>query len=536
MIKKFINRESASITSAAFIIAIATLTSKFLGVLRDSIFAGSFPGDDMDIYFAAFRIPDFIYNIVVLGALSAGFIPIFARLTAQDKKEEAFKAANNILNILFIILSCLTLFAIVLTPQLTELLTPGFEPQKKQMTIELTRIMFLSPIFLLLSSILSGILQSYKRFVIYSLSTVVYNLGIIAGALVLVPLFGLQGLAWGVVFGAFLQFVIQLPSIKMIGFKYQLFINTKSEEMRTIVRLTIPRICTIVLTQVNLLVITIIASTLAGGSLAIFNYANNLQSFPLGIFAISFAIACFPTLSAYGDKEHRERFTEVLLSTAKQILYFIIPLSIFLIIFRAQIVRVIYGHGPHFGWRETIMTIDALQIFCVSLFAQSLVPLFSRAFWAKHDSKTPFFVTLSCSIANVILAIKLAPLFGLNGLIAAFTTTAILNAVLLFILLDKKYLSRIPKHFYIAVAQISFSAIFAGLIGYKTLYAVEPYLDTHTFFGIAIQGALSGGAMLVVYFAWGSIFQIEEFIKFKNTLRKKVFKTRIKATELIAEE
>lgn len=535
MIKNFINRESASITSAAFIIAIATLTSKFLGVLRDSIFASRFPGDDMDIYFAAFRIPDFIYNIVVLGALSAGFIPIFARLTAQDKKEEAFKAANNILNILFVILSFLTLFAIVLTPQLTDLLAPGFDPEKKQMTVELTRIMFLSPIFLLLGNVLSGILQSYKRFLIYSLSTVVYNLGIIAGALVLAPRFGLQGLAWGVVCGAFLQFIVQLPSVKMLGFQYQLFINSKSEEVRTIVKLTIPRICTIILTQLNLLVITIIASTLVGGSLAIFNYANNLQSFPLSIFAVSFAIACFPTLSAYGDKEHREQFTEVLLSTTKQILYFVIPLSIFLIIFRAQIVRVIYGHG-NFGWKETIATMSALLIFCISLFGQSLVPLFSRAFWAARDSKTPFWATLFSSIVNIILAVKLSPLYGLNGLVGAYAISSILNALLLYVLLDRKYLSTVPANFYIAVAQISFSGVFAGLIGYKTLYAVEPYLDTHTFLGIGIQGLLSGTAMLFVYFAWGWIFKIEEFIKFKNTFRKKVFKTKIKATELIAEE
>ncbi|MFA6897398.1 MAG: murein biosynthesis integral membrane protein MurJ [Patescibacteria group bacterium] len=535
MLKKFINQESASITSAAFIIAVATLTSKVLGVVRDSIFANRFPVGDMDIYYAAFRIPDFIYNIVILGALSAGFIPIFARLISQNKKEEAFKAANNILNILFISISGLTLFAVVLTPQIIDLIT-GFDREKTQKTIELTRIMFLSPIFLLLSSILSGILQSYKRFLVFSLSTVVYNLGIIAGALILSPIMGLQGLAWGVVLGAFFQFAIQLPSVKTLGFRYRLFINTRSEEVRTIVKITVPRTCTIILSQINLLVITVIATNLAEGSLTFFNYANNLQSFPLGIFAVSFAIACFPALSSFSDREHREKFTEVLLSTAKQILYFIIPLSIFLVIFRAQIVRVIYGHGPHFGWNETVATIDALQIFCVSLFAQSLIPLFSRAFWAVHDSKTPFYVTLFSAVVNIILALGLSPRYGLNGLIGAFTISSILNALVLFILLDKKYLSAVPKSFYIAVAQISFSGIFAGLVGYKMLYAVEPFLDTHTFFGIAVQGMLSGTAMLAVYFAWGWIFKIDEFIKFKNSFRKKVFKTKIKTTELIAEE
>lgn len=535
MINRFINKESASITSAAFIIAIATLTSKLLGVLRDSIFASRFPIGDMDIYYAAFRIPDFIYNIVVLGALSAGFIPIFARLTAQDKKEEAFQAANNILNILFVLLSFLTVFAIVLTPQITASITPGFEAERKAATIELTRIMFLSPIFLLLSSVLSGILQSYKRFLVYSLSTVVYNLGIIAGALLFSPAIGLRGLAWGVVLGAFLQFIIQVPSVRHLGFRYRLFMSATSKEVNTLLRITVPRLLTIILSQINLLVITVIASTLAAGSLAIFNFANNLQSFPLSIFAISFAIASFPALSAAGDGEHREKFTEVLLSTAKQILYFIIPLSIFLIIFRAQIVRVIYGHGG-FGWNETVATIDALTIFCVSLFAQSLIPLFSRAFWAMHDSKTPFYASLFSAAFNIFLAVYLAPRFGLDGLVGAYTLSSILSACLLFVLLDRKYLDKVPRGFYVAAAQISFSGIFAGFVGYQMLYAVEPFLDTHTFLGIAVQGMLSGSAMLLVYFAWGWIFRIEEFVKFRSAFQKRALRAKIKPTELIAEE
>ncbi len=535
MIKKFINRESSSINSAAFVIAVATLTSKFLGLLRDSIFASHFPVGDMDVYYAAFRIPDFIYNLVVLGALAAGFIPIFARLLGEGQKEQAFKAANNILNILFILLSALTLLALVLTPQLTQLLTPGYPAEKQAVVTELSRIMFLSPVFLLLSSILSGILQSYKRFLVYSLSTVVYNLGIIAGALLLSPWLGLAGLAWGVVLGALLQLLIQLPSVVHLGFRYRLFVDAKSDEVRTILRITIPRLCTLGVSQLNLLAITVIASTLAAGSLTVFNYANNLQSFPLSVFAVSFAIACFPALSACGREAKREQFTGLLLSTVKQILYFVIPLSIFLIIFRAQLVRVILGHG-HFDWIATIMTIEALELFCLSLFAQALIPLFSRAFWAVHDSRTPFWAAAASTAANILLALLLAPGFGLNGLIAAFTLSSILNALLLFVLLKRRYLAPVPRGFYVTLLETSFSAVVAGLVGYGALYAVEPYLDTHTFLGIFIQGALSGSAMLLVYFAWGWLFKIEEFLKFQDLFSRKVLKARLRTTELIAEE
>lgn len=535
MIKKFLNKESSSITNAAFIIGIMTLAAKFLGLLRDGILANRFPTSDLDIYYAAFRIPDFIFNIIVLGALSAGFIPVFARLTSRGKKEDAFKAANNILNILLVILSLLTLASILATPQIIEAITPGFDPEKQKRTIELTRIMFLSPIFMLLSSITGGILQSYKRFLIYSLSPIVYNLGIIFGAEMLSTRFGLEGLAWGVVLGSFLQFSIQFPSVKSLGFRYKLFIDTKSEEVRTIIKIMIPRIFTLVISQTNLLVVTVIASTLAAGSLTAFNFANNLQSFPLGIFAISFAVACFPTLSALDGENNRKRFTDVLLGTTKQILFFVIPISVCLIVLRAQIVRVVLGHG-HFGWAETIMTIEALQIFAVSLFAQSLIPLFSRAFWALHNSRTPFFAAFLSAIVNIVLAIQLAPAFGLNGLVGAFTVSSILNAIILFVLLERNSIEQAPLSFYETIGKIAVAAAAAGYIGYKTLYIIEPLLNTHTFLGIGLQGAFAGTVFFMAYLILSSILKIEEFDEFKNSFRKKVFKTRLKTTEIIPEE
>lgn len=535
MIKRIINKEFSSITSAAFVIGVMTLTAKLLGVFRDSIFAHHFPVNDLDVYYAAFRIPDFIYNIIVLGALSAGFIPVFTKMVADDKEDDAFKAANNVLNILFTFLTFFTLIAIALAPQIIALITPGFDPVKQQRTVELTRIMFLSPLFMLISSITGGILQSYKRFLIYSLSPIIYNLGIIFGAMFLVKDFGFIGLAYGVVIGAFFQLAIQLPSIKMLGFKYKFFIDMKSQEVRTIFRMMIPRFLTIIVSQINLLIITIVASTLAGGSLTMFTFANNLQAFPLGIFAVSFAVAAFPAMSALSGKEQREDFTRILLSTTKQILYFIIPLSIFMVVFRAQIIRVIYGHG-YFGWDETITTINALQIFCVSLFAQSLVQLFTRAFWALHDSRTPFLTNLFAAIINVILMVLLSARFGLYGLVAAFSTASIIDMSLLFLLLKKKTLAEIPREFYLTIGKIVLSAVGAGFVGRFALYAVEPFLDTHTFFGITVQGVIAGVLCVAFYLFMSSILNIEEFKQFKNSFQCKVFKTGIKTTEIIPEE
>ncbi len=536
MIKKLLNGKTGSITSAALILGVASLASKALGLLRDRILAGEFgAGRELDIYLAAFRIPDFIFNIVVIGALSAGFIPVFTKLISEKKEQRAFRTANAVLNLLFIVLIFFCLLAIIFAPNLIYLLTPGFDSAKKEATVELTRIMFLSPIFLLLSSVIGGILQSYQRFFVYSLSPILYNLGIIIGAIHFTELWGLKGLAWGVVLGSFLHFAIQLPIAIKLGFSYQWVIDLKDNGVRKIIRMMIPRTLTLFVVQFNLLVITIIASTLDEGSLVVFNFANNLQSFPLGLFAISFAIASFPILSSLSGKEKRNEFAKNLNITIKQILFFIIPTSIFLIVLRAQIVRIILGWGK-FDWQDTILTLNALQIFALSLFAQALIPLLSRAFWALHDAKTPFFAALISAVINLILAIVLSKQFGISGLVGAFSVSAVINALLLYYFINKKLNFVCHSKIYKPLSKITFASVIAGFFSYGTLYIIEPFLNTHTFIGIFTQGSLAGIVGIAAYCFISWKLAIEEFMIFKNSIQKKLFKTKIKTEEIVIEE
>ena len=536
MIKKLINGKTGSITSAALILGAASLASKALGLFRDRILAGEFgAGSELDIYYAAFRIPDFIFNIVVIGALSAGFIPVFTKLISEKKEQRAFRTANAVLNLLFIVLIFLCLLAIIFAPNLIHLLTPGFDSAKKEATVELTRIMFLSPIFLLLSSVIGGILQSYQRFFIYSLSPVFYNLGIIVGALYFTELWGLKGLAWGVVVGSFLHFAIQLPIAKRLGFSYQWIIDLKDSGVRKIIRMMVPRTLTLFVVQFNLVIVTVIASTLDEGSLTVFTFANNLQSFPLGLFAISFAIASFPTLSALSSEKNRNEFAKSLSATAKQILFFIIPASVLLIVLRAQIVRVILGRGE-FNWQDTILTLNALQIFALSLFAQALIPLFSRAFWALHNAKTPFIAALISAVINLILAIILSKQFGISGLVSAFSVSAIINVLLLSYFINKKLNFFCQDKIYKPLLKITFASVVAGFFSYGTLYAVEPLLNTRTFIGIFAQGLSAGIVGISVYCFISWKLAVEEFMIFKNSIQKKLFRTKIKTEEVIVEE
>jgi len=193
--------------------------SRALGILRDRVLAGEFgAGSELDMYFAAFRIPDLLFNLLVLGALSAGFIPVFT--TYLSNKKKAWELVNIILNLIFVALVLITILLIILTPWLVKLITPGFSLEQLQITATLTRIMFLSPIFLAISGIFGSVLQSFKRFFIFSLAPIMYNVGIIIGALFFVPYLGIYGLAWGVVFGAMLHMAIQFPLIIYLGYRY----------------------------------------------------------------------------------------------------------------------------------------------------------------------------------------------------------------------------------------------------------------------------------------------------------------------------
>ncbi len=536
MIKKLINGKTESIAAAALILAIASLASKILGLYRDRILAGNFGlGSDLDVYYAAFRIPDFVFNIVVLGAISAGFIPVFTKFVSEKKEEEAFKTANIILNLIFVILFIFCLLVVIFTPSLINFLAIGFNAEKKEMTVQLTRIMILSPMFLLLSSIIGGILQSYKRFFVYSLSPIMYNIGIIIGALYFARWWGLEGLAWGVVLGSFLHFAIQIPIAKKLGYSYQKIINLKDKGTRKIIKMMIPRTLALAMVQLNLIVITVIASTLSEGSLSAFNIANNLQSFPLGLFAISFAIASFPTLSALSGEKDRAEFAKNLTATTKQILFFIIPISVLLIILRAQIIRAILGTGK-IDWEATILLLNILAIFSLSLFAQSLIPLFSRAFWALHDAKTPFLTSFASVIINIILAFTLSKQYGLAGLVGAFSISSILNAALLYYLINKKTDFICHRKIYKPLLKMLSSAIISGYISYQALYFVEPFLNTGTGIGILLQGFIAGSLGLAAYCLLSWELKIEEFIIFRNSIKRRLFKTKIETAEIISEE
>lgn len=407
-----LNSQQKTIVSAAAILAISTLISRFLGVIRDGLIFSKFGASiQLDIYFAAFRIPDLVYNILILGGVVIAFLPLFSEYFSQDQKN-AWEFTSNCLNIFLFLLILISLLFFLFAPFLMRIIVPGFSEEKLNPTVFLTRILFLSSILLGLSSIFSGILQYFNRFLVYSLCPILYNLGIILGILVISPYFGILGVVFGVIFGAILHLLIQIPSALNCGFRYQPIFNFKDPKLKRVFLLMLPRTFAISFQEINWTVITAIASTLATGSIAIFNFANNIQYFPIGIVGLSLAVAAFPALSK-DWVENKEKFLESFSLVFRQTLYLIIPISILIFVFRNQVVEIILKIGQvvlkygQFSPQAAKLTAACLGLFSLGIFAQSLIPLISRAFFAFQDTKTPTLVAIISVALNIILSLFL---------------------------------------------------------------------------------------------------------------------------------
>lgn len=558
-IKKFffnINKESQTITSAAIIIGGLSLVSRLLGIFRDRILASQFGvGDTLDVYYAAFRLPDLVYNLLILGAISAGLIPVFTTLMTKKKEQEAWDLINRVLNLLFLALLAVCCFLFVFAPWIIPLVTPGFDTEKTSLVIDLSRIMFLSPLLLGLSAIFSSVLQSFRRFLIYSLAPIFYNFGIILGALYFVPIWGIYGLAWGVVLGAGLHMIVQLIPMFFVGFKYRLDFNFRDKNVIEVMKMMVPRTISLAITQINFIIITIIASTLAAGSLTIFNLANNLQNFPLGIFGISLGVASLPILASLSADNKMDKFRLVISSTFRQILFFIFPISVLFYVLRAQIVRIIFGAGQ-FNWQDTRLTAACLAIFCFSLFAQGTYPLVIRGFYALHNTKTPFYVGLASIVINILAMLgfrwafsfinwfsfsvtailRLTDLWGLVdfrilAVPSAIVISSIFELLMLFYLLKRRVGKLEGMKIFDSSIRIIFASLGAGLMAYLTLNIIDDYVSMQKFFGILIQGGLSGLVGVAGYVLLGYILNMEEMFTFINSFKIKFFKRAVVMAE-----
>lgn len=522
---RFMTHESRSLVGAATLVGSLSLVSRLIGFVRDRILLGHFgAGDVLDAYYAAFKVPDLLFSLLVVGSLSAGFIPFFtAHYNRTFQQGKAWDFLNNVLNIIAVSMLAISGVLFFFTPQIAELVAPGFDPVKQALVADYTRVMLLAQCLLAVSAMFGGALQSMKRFLLFSLAPIFYNVGIIAGAVWLTPWLGNIGLAWGVVLGAFLHLCVQLYGVLHAGYRYAWRFDVNDAETRGMVKLTGPRIVGIGVTQLNFVLLTILASTLTAGSVTIFQVAYNIQFFPVGIIGIAYAIAVFPTLVDHAERRDMSSFVSSFSDAARQVLFFMVPMTVVFLALRAQVVRVVAGAGA-FDWEATILTADTLAFFTLSFAAQSLNALLARAFYALHDTMTPLVAGLVAELMAFVSALAFIGPFGVRGLGMAFTLSAFVNTVLLWVPLRKQTTSLDELH----IVRSLFKITVAGLACLLVTQTLKPLFvsvfSLNTFIGVLFQGLFAGGFGLLAYVGVVHVLKSEEWISVRDGITRRFFK------------
>jgi putative peptidoglycan lipid II flippase len=548
-ILRIFTKESGSINQAALLLGCLTLLSQILALFRDRSIAHFIgPSPSLDAYYAAFRVPDLIFVCIASLASITVLIPFLsAKMPGGKVTSEAQIFLGEIFSVFFVLLALVALIAFFLMPHLIFFIAPGFTPFYQAKVIMLSRIMLLSPILLGLSNLFGAITQLFHKFLIFSLSPIFYNLGIIIGAVFFYPIFGIAGLVSGVILGALMHFGIQAWASHGSGFTPKFYRSIDFNSIKKVALTSLPRTLGLAFNNVAEISITAFASFLAAGSISLFNFSFNLQSVPLAIVGVSYAVAAFPTLARSVSEGRDDHFKEHLRSASRAIIFWSIPATFLFIVLRAQIVRVILGSG-NFSWADTRLAAACLAIFSLSVLAQGMTSLISRAYYAKGRTKLPLIVNFVCSLLIIFLAYLFMKIFenfqffryfmesllkvndvpGTEVLMLplAYSTGTILNFVLHWIYVKKDFM---PKEPYIAKTffQSLGASFFLGLVCYLSLNIFSPIFGTNTFWGVFLQGFISGilgilAAAIILY-----LLKSEELKELTKTLTSKFWRAKV---------
>ena len=433
--KKILFSQQSSVLSAASIIMLMVVVSRVLGLVRQRTLAHFFAPSDLSLFFAAFRLPDLIFEVLVFGTFASAFIPVFSKALKKGEKN-AWDIAAYVTNIGFLVFLVLALLVGAFASNLYGVLAPGFSGEHRDIIVTLTRILFAAQGFFVLSYVLTAVLESSRRFLIPAVAPLFYNLGIIVSTIALAPRLGLMAPTLGVVVGASLHFLIQLPLAYKLGFRFSRLIKI-TREVRNIGRLALPRVIEVSFLQISKSVELFLSSLLTSASYTYFTFGTTLQLLPVGLFGTSIAKAALPTLSRQADEP--KEFKKTLYGALNQIIFLVLPISAALIVLRIPLVRLIFGTDI-FSWEATVQTGMVVSAFALGVTFQAASALLARGFYALHDTRTPMFVSLVTITINIATDFILIKTFGLPawGLAAGFSLAAFLQAVILFFLINRK--------------------------------------------------------------------------------------------------
>ncbi len=538
--------EIRGLHQAAYILAVFTLGSQVLALVRDRLLAHQFgAGIELDLYYTAFRIPDFLYVLFASTLSVYVLIPFVAEYTSREGSGRARALLSQVFTLFLVGYTVLALLVVVCIPYMVTYLFPGFEGNADTL-VALIRILMIQPLFLGLSSLFGVITQYAHRFVLYAVSPLIYNVGIIIGILVLYPSFGLFGVGWGVVLGALGHLLIQLPYVWRSELAPRWVWPIVSRDILSVCVVSIPRALTLSLHQFVLLGFAGFASLMTVGSVSVFQLAYNLQSVPLAIVGVSYSVAAFPLLARLYAEESYKEFGKILMNAFRHILAWSLPLIALLIVVRAQFVRVILGSGA-FDWNDTRLTAAVLALFALSLASQAAHLLLVRALYATQNTRLPFYATLLSSVLAILCALWFHSLIVSNTAFATLLETLMrLNDVAgievlalplgysVALIVQSIFLTLVTyRDLRIEVSVLVRSllrgcvaAFVAGFCAYTTLNFYAVGIEADTLLTIFFQGLFAGtvglcGALITYY-----VLRSPELGEAYSALHRRLFKTK----------
>src|SRR5437867_5447305 len=510
----------------ASIIMIATLVaSRVLGWLRLSVIGATFgESPQLDAFWAAFRIPNAVFDLLVAGALASAFIPVFTGYLAREREEEGWRVASSVLNAVVLLLVAFSAVMWLLAPILVPIVVaPGFSGDQLALTVDLTRLMLLSPIFMGLSSLTTGILNSYRQFLSGATAPLVYNLVIILFTVFAAPFLGIHAVAIGVVVGALVMWLVQLPELTFRRTRYSLSLDVSHQGVRDVMRLAGPPTLALGAVQIVFLVDTILATGMPLGSLTALYYANQLLLLPLGVFSIAISAAVFPTLSHYASLGQVLRMRDTVQQAIRWILFLTFPTAIVMIVLRRPIVNLLFQYGS-FGPEAREATQAAFLFYSLGLAGHALVQILARVYFASRDTTTPLALTLISIGANIVLSVTLAPILGINGLALANSVATLVEAGLLFTLLAPRARLRLVGLGVSTLKQVCASLLMGvAMFGFirVTNLPFDLFVDPPKLI-LALQTIIAGAVGGLVYLAAAYLLRIVELQEIVAVVRTRL--------------
>lgn len=517
-----ISSRQSSILSGATILMVTVFASKFLGLIRNRLLVHNFDTSEASIFLAAFSLPDLLFQIIIFGALSVAFIPVFTDFLSNKGESEAFKFASNILSLALLIFIIFVILAFTFTGILNSLLIPGFTGDQKQITDQLTRIILLGQILLVIGAFFAAIAQSYQRFIVSSLAPIFYNIGIIFGIIFLTPAFGIMGAGLGVVIGAALHILIQLPLINSLGFKFSFSLDLENSGVKEIARLMSIRNIGLIFEQIAERVAIALASLISYSSVTLFTFATQLFTVPVSLFGATIAQAALPVLSREQSKSETESFKLTFLTSMHQILFLTLPAVAILIVLRIPVVRLTFG-ASQFSWEDTLLTGRAVAVLAMSLAAQAVIMLLVRGFYALKDTKTPVLVSIITVIINISLSLVFIKIYRMNvwGLALAYAITTNLSFLLLLYFLSKKVGGFNNRSLFMPALKMTFAAVVSAVVLYLPIKALDQLVfDTTKTVNLIILTGIASVLGMSIYLILVWKMGIKEVTTFAELIKK----------------